>query len=216
MKTRHTLIVGFLLAAMVFVINLILYPQLPDLIPIHWGLKGEVDGYAPKSVVLFMGPGLVLLMAGLTGLLPRLSPKKFSIKPFEHSFNYVMLLVMAEFAFLHLMSLIAALFPQMDSGRYVVAGICVFLALIGNMMGKIRRNYWMGVKTPWTLASDVVWNNTHRKAAWLFVFFGFLGAVLAVMGVPTYYVLLLILPPIFIPIFISYFEYKKWKRETPE
>jgi uncharacterized membrane protein len=76
----------------------------------------------------------------------------------------------------------ATLHPEMDPGRPLVGGIFLFFALMGNLLGKVRRNFWMGIRTPWPLAGDAVWIATHRAAARLYTAMGLIGAVMALRG----------------------------------
>jgi uncharacterized membrane protein len=87
-------------------------------------------------------------------------------------------------AFLHGVSLAAALHPEWDLARPLMSGILLSLALIGNVLGKVRRNPYVGVRTPWTLSSDAVWVATHRLAAHLLFGVGLLGSVAVWLGVP--------------------------------
>src|SRR5262249_58530216 len=73
-----------------------------------------------------------------------------------------------------------------DLGRGFMAGLFLFFALIGNVMGKVRKNFYIGVRVPWTLASDRVWNDTHRLAAWVMVAAGVIGFLMTVLGVPIW------------------------------
>ena len=70
----------------------------------------------------------------------------------------------------------------MDIGRALIGGMFLFFALLGNVMGKVRKNFYIGIRVPWTLASDRVWNDTHRLAAWLMVGGGILGFLLVILG----------------------------------
>jgi uncharacterized membrane protein len=78
--------------------------------------------------------------------------------------------------------LAAAFDPTLDVGRWTIAGAYLLFALLGNVLGKVQRNFWVGVRTPWTLASETVWTQTHRMAAWLFVAAGLLGFVATLAG----------------------------------
>jgi uncharacterized membrane protein len=129
-----------------------------------------------------------------------------------------MMLVVALMGYLHVATLWGALQPAENKTifmRFFLGGICLFFALIGNVLGKVRRNFWMGVRTPWTLASEVVWNQTHRVAAWMFVAAGLLGFAL-VMVLPAWaawVVFGLIIPASLVPVVYSLVLYKRLERE---
>ena len=93
--------------------------------------------------------------------------------------------------------------------RIPIAETFLFFALIGNVLGKVRRNFWVGVRTPWTLASDKVWIATHRLAARLMVVAGMIGA----LGVPVALCFGLLMLALFVPVVYSYFLYQRLERE---
>lgn len=184
MTTKTTLAIGIGLAAAAAVVSLIVYPSLPDQVPTHWNAAGQIDGWGGKAFGSFVAPCGMLLMVLLTVALPWLSPKNFKVEPFREAFNYVMLVVIGLFAFIHAIVLLAAFHPHADYSKLLIGGMFVFFGLIGNMLGKVKRNFWMGIRCPWTLASDTVWDATHRFAARLVVATSFLGAIAVFAGVP--------------------------------
>ena len=126
-------------------------------------------------------------MAGLLLLAevpPRLRRSGAALAPFLPTFRYLLLVCAGLMGFLHGMSLTAALHPEGDFARPLTSGLLLAMALIGNVLGKVRRNPYMGVRTPWTLADDAVWVATHRLAAHLIFAVGLAGAVGVWVGVP--------------------------------
>lgn len=197
------------------------YDALPELVPVHWDAHFNPDGFAPKQDVLktfFILPGAMVVMCGVTLLLPWLSPRHFEVTTFRSTYGYLMMLAVALMGYMHVATLWGALQPAEFKTifmRFFLGGLCLFFALIGNVLGKVRRNFWMGVRTPWTLASDVVWNQTHRLAAWLFVAGGLVGFAL-VMLLPAeiaWVALLAIAPALLVPVVYSLVLYKRLERE---
>jgi uncharacterized membrane protein len=188
-----------------------LYPSLPERVPTHWNIRGEVDAYGSKSwSVLIMPIGMAVLL-GVFVLLPWLSPARFRIEPFRATYGYIAVAVLALMAYIHGLTLLAALSPKLDFLRAMLSGMFLFFALIGNVLGKVRRNFWMGVRVPWTLASERVWNDTHRFAAWIFVACGLAGFVLSLAGfVLTATATLAI--AVVAPILYSFLLYKRLER----
>ena len=158
-------------------------------IPTHWDINFHADGWTPKEKVwqiFLISPVGMAAICGLTLLLPWLSPRHFKVDTFRKTWDYAMMLVVGLFGYLHLVIIWAGLSSQAPKAlfmRIFLGGMCLFFALLGNVLGKVRRNFWMGVRTPWTLASDIVWNRTHRLAAWMFVGAG-AGGFLLVMLTP--------------------------------
>ncbi|HEV2472105.1 MAG TPA: SdpI family protein [Chthonomonadales bacterium] len=204
MANRNVLIMGLVLAAAAELIALSCFPSLPPRIPVHWNLRGEPDGWADKIWALVIGPAGVLSITALTWLLPRIAPKGFEPTAFRSTFNYVMFLVMLLLLYTHVIMLQAALRPHVNWGRYLVGGMFLFFALMGNVMGKVKRNFWMGVRTPWTLASEENWNRTHRFAGQLWLYAGLLGGAAILAGAPIQPVFVCVMIALLYPVLYSY------------
>lgn len=136
------------------------YDNLPAKVPTHWDINGQPDAWTAKEDVVRTFLLLPAVMAGvllLTLALPWLSPKPFAVDTFRDTYGYLMMLVVALMGYLHVVILLGSLAgdgPLMT--KLLFGGIFLFFALVGNVLGKVRRNFWMGVRTPWTLASEAV------------------------------------------------------------
>ena len=195
---------------------LVAYPYLPEQVPIHWNIRGEVDGYGNKSWSVFLTPGIMLGLLALFRLLPWLSPKSFTLDTFRGTYEFVVALVMGLMAYIHGLMLWAAYSGPVDISRALIGGMCLFFMLIGNVLGKVRRNFFVGVRTPWTLASERVWIDTHRLAARLFVAAGLIGFILCLtIGGPVAFsaTFVLIMVAAFAPVIYSLVHYKKLERQ---
>lgn len=212
MRTVTMLVVSIVLIALSTGYALWLYPHLPATIPTHWNAAGQVDGWGPRGTAAFMVPAMMLFFLVLMLVLPLISPQRFKVEGFRGTWNTVIALLMAMFAFIHVAMLQAAQHPRVDVGRLLIAGICLFIAAIGPLMPRLKRNFWMGVRTPWTLASEEVWTATHRLAGWTMGLGGLLGAVLVLAGVPVAGFVVMIAGALF-PVFYSLWLYKKLERE---
>lgn len=157
---------------LMYIAGIILYPQLPNMIPSHWNISGQVDGYTPKNIYLVFIPTLTLFIYIMLLLAPRLDPKAENYKKFigvYNGFNVVMVLFMAG---LYFITLLFAMGISISISKFIRFIIGIMLLFIGNYFGKIRHNYTFGIKTPWTLASEKVWNKTHRISGPLWVVVG--------------------------------------------
>ncbi|HVX59463.1 MAG TPA: DUF1648 domain-containing protein [Pirellulales bacterium] len=179
--TRLGWIVSASLVALAWLSAALAYPQLPEQIPTHWNIHGEIDGYGAKWWALFLTPGIMLGAFLMFLALPWLSPRQFAVETFRPTYQFIVVAVLLLIAYIHGLLLWAAWSGPVDISRALMAGICLALAVIGNVLGKVRRNFFVGIRTPWTLASERVWIDTHRLAAWLFVLAGMAGAVAAVV-----------------------------------
>lgn len=191
------------------------YPSLPEQMPTHWNIHGQVDGYGDKRWAAFLTPAMMTGMFALLRALPWLSPKRFALDSFRGTYEFLVMLVMGLFAYIDGLILAAAYVGQLDFGRSMTGGMCLFFILLGNVLGKVRRNFYVGVRTPWTLASDRVWNDTHRLAAWLFVGAGVAGLPFCVWaGTITSFAVpfSLIMAAALVPVFYSLVHYKRLER----
>jgi len=182
---------------------------LPDRIPTHWNIHNQVDAYGSKTTTLILLPSAGLISLFLTLVLPKLSPRNFEIDRFETTFAMAMVFVAALFLYLSIIILRATLTNSLDISRMIMAGIFGFFAGFGNLLGRVRRNFYMGIRTPWTLASEKVWDATHRSAGHLWFVVGLIGAALALVGMPVVASIVLITVMALWPVVNSYFLYQK-------
>ncbi|RYG43382.1 DUF1648 domain-containing protein [bacterium] len=207
MKIRQTLAIQLAAVGVAAVASLVMAPRLPARVPIHWGISGQPDGWGSPSFALWFGPSITLLMLGLTLGVPWLPGGK-NVARFGPTFGKTMALISGFFAFLHIV-ILQATAKGGDLPTTFMVGLFLFFAALGNLMGKIRPNPYMGVRTPWTMKSERVWEATHRRAAWIFVGGGLFGAVLVALGASIAVALPLILLISFAPILDSYLLYRK-------
>src|SRR5208282_4580316 len=124
----------------------------------HWGLNGQPDGYGSKLAFALTLPAT---MAGLTllfAVLPSLSPKHFKIDSFMSTYLRVAAAVIGMLAYVQVLLLLAGLGRPVNMNCAIPGAICALIVLIGNVLGKMRRNFFIGIRTPWTLADERVWN----------------------------------------------------------
>ncbi len=189
--------------------TLVAYPQLPAIVPMHWNAHGQVDSWGPKWSLLVYTPGIMISIIVLFAILPWLSPKKFEIDSFRPTYLYIMIVLVAMFAYIQILSVLSALGPALDVGRAAEGGISLLMAFTGNVLGKVRRNFYVGIRTPWTIASERVWNATHRLGAKTFVAGGLLGFLAVLLRAPFWTPVCCILVAVFIPVVYSLVYYKQ-------
>lgn len=142
-------------------------------VPSHWNINNEIDGYSSKTTALLMWTGLSIGMFLLFFLMPWYSPwyKKYE-KRFERPLPALTLVMVLFFALISVYSLYLAQTGVIPGIQFFLILIGLMLIFLGNLMPKTPRNFFIGIKTPWTLANDDVWQQTHRLGGWMFAISG--------------------------------------------
>lgn len=215
MKPSQTLYVSVLFLLILLAASVWFYPDLPARVPVHWNAEGQVNGYMPPLKAVAMPIGILVLLSVLTVLLPRISPRSYEIAPFATAFGIVMLAAQALILIVGLCILLNAVGHPVNMPRISLCALGLLLIVQGNYMGKLRKNFFAGIKTPWTLASDAVWERTHRLAGWLFVLAGCVIVVAVLAGMPPWVSLATVLAAALIPAVYSYFIYRRLEGRHP-
>jgi uncharacterized membrane protein len=215
--TRTYYIIGFLLIAAVLAMTAVAYPHLPETVPMHWDAHGHVNGWAAKWTLFAINPGAMLGILLLFTALPWLSPRHFEMDSFRATYLYIMVMILAMLTYVHALLLAAGLSVHIDSlridmSRAIEGGICLMIALLGNVLGKVRRNFYVGVRTPWTIANEHVWNATHRLAAKTFFAGGLLGLLAVALRAPFWLPITALIIAGLTPVIYSLVFYKQLER----
>jgi uncharacterized membrane protein len=210
--TRKYYLAGLALIAAVIAATLVVYPHLPHTVPMHWDIHGHVNGWGPRWWLLVIDPGAMAGILLLFSVLPWLSPRHFEVDTFRSTYLYIMVAVLAMLAYVHALILAASLSWVVDVTRAVIGGASLLVALTGNVLGKVRRNFFVGVRTPWTIANEHVWNATHRFAAKTFFAAGLAGLACAILNAPFWLPLAAILTGALLPAVYSLILYKQLER----
>ncbi len=198
---------GLVMAA--FALSGALYARLPALLPTHWNIHGAIDGYTPKPWGPFVMPITMAAMLLVFAALPRISPRGYSIERFRAVFAILCAAILGLLFVIHGAVLLAGLGFPVPMERVSPIGIGVLFMVLGNYLGKVTKNFFVGIRTPWTLASDEVWLRTHRVGGMVFVAAGFLSVVSAFF-VSGWVVLLVATGfAVVIPVVYSYLLYRK-------
>ena len=212
MTTKAAAIVILLMMAGALAGSLALYSELPDRLPMHWSLNGDVDGWGRKAFGAFFAPVIMLCLLPWLVAGEWASPLGYKIAPFQRTFNLVLAFVAALLLYLQALILAAGLHPERNYGRWLVSGIFLFFACLGNLLGKTRPNFIVGIRVPWTLADERVWVATHRLAARLLCAVGVLGAIFAWLGVPLAVCFGLLAAGLAVPVAYSFVLSKRLER----
>ena len=212
MKSKKRIAAMWLLALLPLLLMAVFYARLPDRVPMHWGFDGEIDRYGSKNELWLIG-ALGPLFALLFQFLPRLDPKKRNYERFHTYYEAFALVLVAFIAVMMGVALLESFRPGTVSvGRVVSALVGSLFVFIGNLMGKVKPNFFLGIRTPWTLSDPDVWNRTHRLGGGLFFLAG-LATVASALLLPeqvTFWVLMAgVLAAALIPAVMSYVWYRR-------
>lgn len=202
--TLLILLAGFLLATLA-------YPNLPDKMPMHWNFEGEIDRYSSRIVGALAIP--VLNLAIYLGMLimPAIDPKRHNYEKFLDTYRLLRSLVILFLFVLYLVVIGNAMGHHIPVNRVVPLIVCLLFVFLGNYLGRVKPNYFTGIRTPWTLASEAVWQKTHRFGGKSMVLAGLGGIVLTLTGYGLILVIPLILAGAFAPFLYSYVLYSRFK-----
>lgn len=157
----------------------ILYPLLPERVPVHWNWRGEVDRYGSRFEGAFTAPLLALGIYALMLVAPLIDPRRENYARFAGAYRLLRWVFVLFMAGIYVVWMAAALGYRVDIGFAVKTALGLLFIAIGNVLGQVRFNYFVGVRTPWTLADEAVWRRTHRLAAKVWVLGGLVCLVLA-------------------------------------
>jgi len=214
MSTKITLIISLTLIAIAFIAGALLWNQLPDQMASHWNANDQVDGTMPKFWGVFMMPLITLGLMALLLIIPNIDPLKANIAQFRGTFNIFIVLIIVFMLYIHKLTLAWSLGYQnfkMSAAMLPFVGV-IFIA-IGYMLRKAKRNFFIGIRTPWTLSSDTVWDKTHQLGSVLFMLSGALAIVGGFFGGMTAFWLMFI-PLIGSTVFLLVYSYLMYQKET--
>lgn len=153
-------------------------------VPVHWNLQGEVDRYGSRWEALIPGPAIQLFLTLLFVALPALEPRRRHLKQSRRPYAAVFLASSLFMLLLHALMVATALGMTVDVPRVVSGGVGALLAVTGNYLAKLRSNFFIGIRTPWTLSSELAWHRTHRVGGKVFVAVGLLMIVAVAVPAP--------------------------------
>lgn len=187
------------------------YQSLPDLVPVQWELGGGIR-YGDKWQ-LFIIAGLSVAMGVLMPLLAKIDPRRKNYNKFSATYESIILFIEMFMAMMMAMVIIETVYPgNIPVERVVNGSVGLLFVLLGNMMPKVKSNFFTGVKTPWALSSETVWNKTQRLGGKLLFFGGFtmlLGSFFVPMNLMAYVTGILLCAIVILPMAMSYVWYQK-------
>ena len=209
-------LINLLLVVAAIVTAIVLYPGMPDQMPTHWNTEGQVNGYMPKLAGLFLLPGIMVVLFLLFYAVPRIDPLRGNIAQFRPAYDRFIIILNLFLLAVYAATLLWSRGVELSMNTLIIIGLAVLIFAIGSLCGKAKRNYFVGIRTPWTLQSETVWEKTHKLAATLF----HIAGVVVVLGVfvprevlPQIILLLILVPVTGVTLILVLYSYVMYERE---
>lgn len=174
LNVKSILFAGLIVVVLMFLLSAYAWLQIPagDKIPVHWGVDGQPDRYGSKMEGLLLTPSICIGLTVLFWGIPYIEPRKFHLESSLKAYKIIAYAILAFMAAVHVATVLSSLGKPIKINVVVPMGVGLLFILIGNYMGKIRSNFFCGIRTPWTLSSELSWNKTHRLGGKLFCLLG--------------------------------------------
>lgn len=213
MDSRHrfTVAAGFVLLS--GVVSFLAAPSLPAQLVTNWNAAGEPNGSMPKLLAIWLFPVLTAGILLMFALIPRIDPLRENIARFRPYYDWFVVVFTAYMFLVHTGIIAFNLGYEFDFTLLVVGAVAVLLYYVGVLLGHAERNWFVGIRTPWTLSSDEVWDRTHALGGRLFK----LAALVSLVGllVGDYAVYFLVVPVLLtagVTVAYSYYLYERIER----
>lgn len=187
------------------------FGELPKEIPTHWGVNGEINDYSSKLTAFLELHVVMFFLYLLLNITPKIDPRKNNYKYFSKSYYQVTISLLILFFFINTSILFYGLGYNFPIGKLVFLFIGFIFMVLGNYLSQIRSNFFIGIRTPWTLSNENVWKKTHRFSGKLFFFAGLCMVLLYFFPISLgkYIIIPLIVIIVILPILYSYIQFRK-------
>ena len=213
MKTRSTIIFACVVILISIIAGVLLFDKLPDPMASHWNLNDEVDGFMSKFWGVFLLPLVSLGLLLLFLLIPYLDPLKENIAEFRNSFNLFIVMMILFLSYTWLLTIAWNLgFRFFKMSTALLPALGLLFIFVGYMIRTAKRNWFIGIRTPWTLSSDTVWEKTHQLGGTLFIASGILTIFGLFFG--AYAIWFVLIPILGSSIFLYIYSYVLFRQET--
>jgi len=198
---------------LVFLAGIYLYPQLPQQVASHWNAGGQVNGYMDKSWAVFFMPALAVVIYILMTFLPYIMPNRDAILKFRH-YSTLKLSMVLFFSALHLYTLLFSLGFQLSMNLVMPILLGALFIVIGYSIRDVNHNYFVGIRTPWTLANKTVWKKTHEFGSKTFMIAGAACMLSIIAGSNSFWVsMTAIMIGALAPVIYSYLEFRNLRKK---
>lgn len=150
------------------------YLHFPDHVPTHWNFAGEVDGWSGRGFAAFFFPLLIAGIYALMLLLPLVDPLRSRYQEFSRGYQVIRVSLVIFMTVIYFITSLVGLGYQISINKVMPVGVGLLFIILGNFLPKIKKNWFVGIRTPWTLSNEEVWNKTHRLGGKIFIIAGLL------------------------------------------
>ncbi len=210
MNTAYAISLTIVIATVA--ISFLVYPFMPDEIPSHWNAKGEIDGHMDKFWGLAITPIVAVPLLLLFIAIPKIDPLKENVKKFTGQYNLLINVILGFLLYMHVLIVIASLGFAFNMAVMILPAIGAMFYFIGSIMQNLKMNWFVGIKTPWTLSSERVWNKTHEIGGKLFKLLGLIAVIGAFFGEWGFWIF--ISATIAVSAYVVAFSYFEYRKET--
>ena len=209
MRMSEKVMLGIVIIS--FIIAWYVWPLMPDAMPSHWNAAGEVDGYLPKLWGLMLFPFISLALLLLFAAIPRIDPLKNNLEKSRGRFDTFVVIIMAFLLYIYLLTLAWALGLELNIIQMMAPALGIVFFYAGVLMRGLKKNWFVGIRTPWTMSSDKVWRKTHDRGAKLFMASGIIAVFGAVLQ--DYAIWLIIAPVMASSVYAIAYSYLEFRKE---
>ena len=212
MNKKELIPIGIILLTLITAIYI--YPLLPAQVPIHWNAAGEVDDYGSRLFHVLMFPGIILFIYALFEIIPRIEVFRKNIKSFMKHFFVMKVSILAFMFYVFILTTLPNFGFTVNFNLLLMPAVGLLMVVIGYLIKFAKRNFFVGIRTPWTLASDSVWKKTHEVGSWVFMGMGVWLAVVGLIFSPKYLVWGILVPVLGSVVWMFWYSYKLYKEES--
>jgi uncharacterized membrane protein len=195
-----------------FGIGAYFYPQMPEQMASHWNMAGEVDGYMPKWLALFLMPMISVGMFIIFLIVPKIDPLNVNIDKFRKQYENFMIILFSFLLYLYLLTIFWSLNYSFNMIQLLAPAFALIFFYSGVLIENAKRNYFIGIRTPWTIDNEKVWDKTHKMGSWLFKITG----IIALLGIvlPDYGLYFILFPVVLVALYTMIYSYLVYRKET--
>jgi len=207
---KKYLLTALIIVIISFILSIYLYQKMPEQMASHWNIKGDVDNYSSRFITLFIIPIMSLILLFVLSIIPKIDPLKKNIKEFRNYYDFFILILIVFLFYLYILTILWNLGLRFNFISVLAPAFAILFYYIAILLKKSKRNWFIGIRTPWTLSSDKIWDKTHKLGS---ILYKISGVICLISIFFQKYALFFIIAPIIIfsiyLVIYSYTEYKK-------